>query len=110
MTVNPEDMARYKRKYESGVFSKTLYETMVNLPGPEIVPPLLVYLSTDEAAHINGQLFDIRQNSISIYSEPVRQNTIRKEEGLWTVDELIELVPKVVLKGYKNPTPVPRGK
>lgn len=93
-----------KRRYEVGFYTKEEYEALRNLPRPEIETPLPVYLCTEEAANINGQVFDVRRGSISIYSEPVREKTIVKEENLWTIDELIELVPKVLLKGYKNPT------
>ena len=43
--------------------------------------------------------------SIDIYSEPVKKKTITKNEGLWTLEELIEHVPEVLLEGYKNPSP-----
>ncbi len=60
----------------------------------------------DEAANISGQGFDVSGGSIAIYSEPIKNRSIFKSEGLWTVEELIELVPKVLLAGYKNPAPV----
>ena len=75
-------------------------------PGPETVAPFVVYLCTDEAANINGQVFDVTYPNIAIYSESARAKTITQEHGkLLTVDELINLVPKVLLEGYKNPAP-----
>ncbi len=103
-TTGAEHLALFKRRYEVGFYTREEYEALRNLPRPEIETPLPVYLCTEEAANINGQVFDVRGGSISIYSEPVREKTIVKEENLWTIDELIELVPKVLLKGYKNPT------
>jgi hypothetical protein len=75
-------------------------------PEADTLVPFVVYLCTNEAANINGQVFDVTYPNISIYSEPVKAKTITQEHGkLFTVDELIELVPKVLLEGYKNPAP-----
>lgn len=105
MTVSAEQIARYKRKYESGIYTKEQFEAMMHPPSPEIVTPLLVYLCTDEAANINGQVFDVSRNDITVYSEPVKKKPISKQEGLWTIDELVEMVPKLLLEGYVNPAP-----
>jgi hypothetical protein len=50
-------------------------------------------------------VFDVTGGSIAIYSEPVKKKAIDKKEGLWTLEELTDLVPKVLLEGYKNPAP-----
>jgi len=106
LSASPEAKAIYKKRYEMGVWTREQYEAAMNMSGPETVAPLLVYLCTDEAADINGQVFDVSGNSVAIYSEPVKKKSILKEEGLWTIEELIELVPEVLLEGYKNPAPV----
>ncbi len=72
-------------------------------PGPEALAPFIVYLATDEAAHISGTVFSVGGNKIVVYSEPVEKKVIEKEAGLWTVDELIEQVPKELMEGYKSP-------
>lgn len=105
MTLSEYARMVYRRKYESGIIRKETYNYLVNLPGPETIPPLIVYLSTDEAANINGQLFRIDGNRIAIYSDQLETNEINKKEGLWTIEELDELVPRVVLHGYNNPAP-----
>ncbi|GAI03647.1 unnamed protein product, partial [marine sediment metagenome] len=104
-TVSEDIIAGFKKRYEAGLMTKERYEELINPPGPETVTPLLVYLCTDEAADINGQVFDVTGGNIAIYSEPVKRKSIGKEEGLWTVEELIELVPKMLLEGYQNPAP-----
>jgi hypothetical protein len=50
-------------------------------------------------------VFDVTGGDIAIYSEPIKKKSIVKKGGLWTVEELIEQVPKVLLGGYKNPAP-----
>lgn len=106
----PDIVAGFKKRYEAGLLSKERYEELTNPPPPETVAPFIIYLCTDEAADINGQVFDVTGGDIAIYSEPVKQKSILKEEGLWTVEELIELVPKVLLEGYTNPSPAEPAK
>ena len=43
--------------------------------------PFIVYLCTDAAADINGQVFDVTGGNIALYSEPVKIRTISKEHG-----------------------------
>jgi 3-oxoacyl-[acyl-carrier protein] reductase len=104
-TVSEEIVAGFKKRHEAGLVTRERYEELTNPPSPETVTPFIVYLCTDEAADINGQVFDVTGGNIAIYSEPVKKKDINKEEGLWTVEELIELVPKVLLEGYSNPSP-----
>jgi len=86
------------------------FEELTNPPAPETVAPFIIYLCTDAAADINGQVFDVTGGNIAIYSEPAKKKAIDKKEGLWTLEELIDLVPKVLLEGYKNPAPPQAGK
>ncbi|MFC1949262.1 SDR family NAD(P)-dependent oxidoreductase [Chloroflexota bacterium] len=104
-TLNEDIVAGFKKRYEAGLMTKERYEELTNPPGPETVTPFLIYLCTDEAADINGQVFDVTGSNIAIYSEPVKIKTINKKEGLWTVEELIEQVPEMLLQGYRNPAP-----
>jgi 3-oxoacyl-[acyl-carrier protein] reductase len=98
MAFSEEALERHRRRYEAGWVTREFYEKMVNPPPPESVAPLIVYLATEEAAKINGQVFDIIGGDISIFSGPFEKTTIRKEDGLWTVEELIETVPGELLE------------
>ena len=104
-TLSEEIVAGFKKRFEAGLMTKERFEELTNPPGPETVAPFVVYLCTDEAANINGQVFDVTGSNIATYSEPVKTKSIDKKEGLWTIEELIELVPKKLLEGYKNPAP-----
>ena len=104
-TLSEDIVAGFKKRFEAGLMTKERSEELTNPPSPETVAPFIVYLCTDEAANINGQVFDVTGGNIAIYSEPVKKKTIAKKKGLWTVEELIELVPKVLLEGYTNPAP-----
>ena len=103
--INAEVVAGFKKRYEAGLLTKERFEELTNPPSPETVTPFIVYLCTEAAADINGQVFDVTGGNIALYSEPVKKKTITKKKGLWVVTELIEQVPKVLLEGYKNPAP-----
>jgi NAD(P)-dependent dehydrogenase (short-subunit alcohol dehydrogenase family) len=109
-TLADDVVAGFRKRYEAGLMTKERFEELTNPPGPETVAPFIIYLCTDEAADINGQVFDVTGGNIAIYSEPVKARSIDKVQGLWTVDELIEQVPKVLLQGYKNPAPAEPAK
>ncbi len=109
-TLSEDVVAGFRKRYEAGLMTKERFDELTNPPSPETVTPLIIYLCTDEAADINGQVFDVTGGNIAIYSEPVKKKSILKEEGLWTVDELIEFVPKELLEGYRNPAPAEPAK
>ncbi len=104
-TLSEDIVAGFKKRFEAGLMTRERYEELTNPPSPETVAPFVVYLCTDEAANINGQVFDVTGSNIAIYSEPVKKKPIEKQEGSWTIEELIDTVPKVLLEGYKNPAP-----
>ncbi|RJQ59913.1 MAG: SDR family oxidoreductase [Desulfobacteraceae bacterium] len=105
MTLSEGAKNRFRKRYEAGVYSKQKYDQMLNPPVPDSIAPLIVYLSTDEASDINGQIFRIDGNRIALFSAPLENNPIHKETGLWTFKELKEIVPKELMKGYQNPAP-----
>ena len=104
-TLSEDIVAGFKKRFEAGLMTRERYEELTNPPSPETLAPFVVYLCTDEAANINGQVFDVTGGNIAIYSEPVKKKSIDKQEGLWTLEELIEQVPGVLLEGYQNPAP-----
>jgi hypothetical protein len=72
---------------------------------PEHIPPIVVYLATDEAGYINGRSFFINGNNIGFYTEPQITSQINKEKDFWTLDELLKVVPEQLCKGVVNPAP-----
>ncbi len=97
LSAGPEALAVYRRRYEAGFYSEAQYQVQLNLPEPDTVPALPVYLCTDEAANINGKVFYICGNQVGIYSEPALE-TIISPSGSWTVDELVKQVPQRLLE------------
>ena len=113
MTMTEEVKAGLRKRLEAGLITKEAYEGFAAMPGPEYIPPMAIYLATDAAANINGQVLHVERGRVAIYSEPVEIRAIYKAEagGAWSVDELEEYVPKTILTGYVNPAPpVPEEK
>lgn len=82
------------------------FMTKVNLqhsmtPGPDELAPFLVYLASDEAANISGSVFSIGGPTVSIFTDPDIKHSITKSNGRWTVEELRQQVPRVLLAGYQ---------
>jgi NAD(P)-dependent dehydrogenase (short-subunit alcohol dehydrogenase family) len=51
------------------------------------VAPLALFLASDAAAGINGQIFGVRGNELYLYSQPRPVRTLHRAEG-WTVEAL----------------------
>ena len=56
---------------------------------PAKVAPLAVYLASDAAAAVNGQIFSVRRNEISLHSQPRPGRYIHRSEG-WTPQSIAE--------------------
>ena len=108
MSLDDDVKQGLRKRLEAGLISKEAYDTALATPGPEGVPPLIVYLASDEAANINGRTFHSDAERISIYSEPVEERVIHwdyRNKGIITVDKLADLVPKELVVDYVNPAP-----
>ena len=71
-------------------------------PGPENVAPFVVYLATDAASHINGQIFFVMGGLISLLNYPAPVRTIQTD-GRWTPEEIATLFPRTLGHGPGEP-------
>jgi 3-oxoacyl-[acyl-carrier protein] reductase len=71
---------------------------------PEDVAPLVVWLASDEAANVNGRVFQVQTGRVSLYSEPIEERTI-STAGAWTVDDVFARLPSIT-GTLKNSQPV----
>jgi len=53
------------------------------------IAPLAVYLGSDAASGVNGQIFGVRKNEITLYSQPRPIRSVHRSEG-WTIQTLID--------------------
>jgi NAD(P)-dependent dehydrogenase (short-subunit alcohol dehydrogenase family) len=74
---------------------------------PEYVAPMTVFLATDAAWNINGKVFYVAGGRVSLAHEETAMRQINKPQGMWTVDELREMVPSQLMYGLVNPAPPP---
>jgi NAD(P)-dependent dehydrogenase (short-subunit alcohol dehydrogenase family) len=56
---------------------------------PAKIAPLAVYLLSDAAAHVNAQIFTVRNNEIFLMSQPRPVRSVHRQEG-WTARSLAE--------------------
>jgi NAD(P)-dependent dehydrogenase (short-subunit alcohol dehydrogenase family) len=104
-TAGEEVKAGFKRRLEAGIITKEQYERLIDLPPPQSVPPLVVYLASEAAAGINGCVFGCGGGKITIWSHPKEARGIYKDykqEGKWTQEELAKSLPTLL---EENPNP-----
>ena len=72
---------------------------------PEKIAPLVVYLGSDRAEGISGQIFGVRNNEIFLFNQPRPIRSIHRSDG-WTPDRIDQQ-----LKGALGPsfTPLERS-
>ncbi|MCB1739846.1 MAG: SDR family NAD(P)-dependent oxidoreductase [Gammaproteobacteria bacterium] len=107
MTVNDKVIDGMKRRLENGLITQAQYDAFMAMPGPEYVAPMVVYLATDEAGDVNGQLFHAERYRIHTYFYGEENRSIYKytDDGMFTVDELVDTVPRSLMNGIPNVAP-----
>jgi 3-oxoacyl-[acyl-carrier protein] reductase len=80
-----------KREEVASIPDEEVYSRVFG--SPESVAPLVVYLGSDQASNINGQIFFATQGRISLYG-PWTQTKSLDKKGRWTVEELSAALPK----------------
>ena len=72
---------------------------------PEKIAPLAVYLASDAAADITGQIFSVRNNEIYLFNQPRPIKTIHRAEG-WTPEQLATELKSALASSF---TPLERS-
>jgi NAD(P)-dependent dehydrogenase (short-subunit alcohol dehydrogenase family) len=62
---------------------------------PDNVAPLVVYLASDAAAGVNGQVFHARGYRYTILAQPMAEASI-VSDGRWDPEELVDIFPKTL--------------
>jgi NAD(P)-dependent dehydrogenase (short-subunit alcohol dehydrogenase family) len=104
MTQTVSDAARTARQ-KSGIQSPGGQRTFpLEHTGPENVAPWVVYLATDAAAHVNGQVFFVMGGLIALLNYPAPLRTMYTD-GRWTPEEIATLFPRTLGLDLVNPAP-----
>ena len=70
----------------------------------EDVAPMVAWLASDEAAHVNGQIFQVTGGLVNLFNQPEEVKSLQKE-GRWTVEELAQVFPHTLGIELHNPAP-----
>ncbi|MFA5078909.1 MAG: SDR family NAD(P)-dependent oxidoreductase [Dehalococcoidia bacterium] len=107
LTLTPELQAAMEKKAKEGGGGLGLdIGAELKRMAPEHIAPLVAFLATDAAGGINGKTFFVGGGEVGLYSEPTVTSSIFKD-GVWTVKELADLMPKSLTKGMMPPPPPP---
>ena len=68
------------------------------------IAPMVTWLASDEAAHVNGHVFHVTEGLVTLLNEPEPVKTIQKD-GIWTVEELVRVFPVTIGIELVNPAP-----
>lgn len=90
------------RAMRAGMFPPPPENILTDMP--DYVAPMVVWLCTDAAEGISGNIFHCVGNRVSIINHPVPQRSIYKE-GTWTLEELMAVVPETIGMDLINPAP-----
>lgn len=71
---------------------------------PDQVAPMVVWLCTDAADGVSGNIFHCSGNRVSLMNHPVSHRSIYKD-GRWSVEELAAVVPETIGMDLINPAP-----
>ena len=79
MTASEDTKEGYRKRAEAGAIPREVYEHILDMPGPEFVPPSVVYLASDYGAKINGCVFSCAGGKIALESVPDETHAIYKD-------------------------------
>lgn len=91
-----------------GLLSESQAKYALNPPEPRFVPPLIVYLASDDASHITGQVFTVAGGHIGLFLEPKEVTLMyrsHKKHGPWTVEEIASFLPLKLGSGLTGDSP-----
>ena len=91
----------WKRQYDLELITRQIYEESSDPPDPEHVVAAVIYLATEEAANINGQVIGASRGRVALYSWPTEINGLYKD-GVWTVEELMKLFPSTLSRNIQK--------
>jgi len=108
MMMNDAVIANQKRKLEAGLMTQEQYDRFFAGRGPEHIAPMVAYLCTDGADTINGHIFHVEKGRINSYFYGEDFKTLTNDGSVFTVDQLIELIPATVMSGVTPVVPTVR--
>src|SRR2546425_720398 len=75
---------------------------------PDNVAPIVVYLASDSAANVNGQVFHARGYGYTLLAQPHAVRHIRADRR-WDPEELVKIFPETLGANLKQPPSIEFG-
>ena len=72
---------------------------------PDHIAPFVAYLASDFADNVNGQIFLVYGDTISLVSQPRPERAIYEPSGTWDIEKLSVMARDVLTKDIANPAP-----
>ncbi|MBI2867401.1 MAG: SDR family oxidoreductase [Chloroflexi bacterium] len=105
LTEDMKKVMEARRARQEKVFAKMGEETDMDMLAPDDVAPFVVYLASDLTSKVNGQAFIVSGASVSWAQPPRPIRTLYKPTGRWTLDELMDILPRTLEMYMTNPAP-----
>ena len=64
--------------------------------GPQHIAPICAWLASDASAGITSEIFHTGRGGVAIMQQPKIIKQFKKPDGLWTMEELDQIVPQLV--------------
>jgi NAD(P)-dependent dehydrogenase (short-subunit alcohol dehydrogenase family) len=105
MTASVPEKVRAGRRKKSMQGSSELSRLELERP-PEAVAPLAIWLASDDACDINGQIFHVSGGQIGLMTQPEPARLIQKPlNEPWTIEEIAAIFPSTLGVDMVNPSP-----
>ena len=75
---------------------ETVEENDLESGGPQHIAPIVAWLCGEEAAGISAEIFHTGRGGVAIMQQPRIIKQFRKAQGVWSMDELDQVVPQLI--------------
>ncbi len=102
IAVGPERLEELAKQVGRQEAERRQAESRMRPRPPEANSPIVVFLASDAAANVNGCVFDIGHRGLGglcIYRDPPYIEATVWKDGIWTPEELVEILPQTLTAG-----------
>ena len=75
---------------------ETVEENDLESGGPQHIAPIVTWLCSEEAAGISSEIFHTGRGGVAIMQQPRIIKQFRKSQGVWSMEELDQVVPQLI--------------
>ena len=71
-------------------------ESDIESGGPQHIAPICAWLASDASAGITSEIFHTGRGGVAIMQQPKIIKQFKKRDGMWTMEELDQIVPQLI--------------